>query len=301
MSVPETSSAAKQYVALIVCSDDRAKTLAAQLARNFEIYIIKSNGANIHKGNKWEPIGLNKVPNQLDVLFFHTGSYDPERIPSSGEARLEFAFSGGEEPFTTRPKAHKIFPPFIGEQCPVDSAAVMQIIEMLEGKRIDPPSICMRPRTDSPLSALAVLCQGYLSVNAECGAGLTDLERTAVESALERMGWNITSEDQSFKLMLKNLSIHKRRVNTASWWTRPFMSTWGDRTTASGLNVQGFVSDLKAEWKRMGGDVSRFGKVRDLVLAFTQTARQDEPELTLATVAAAYSALADTLSVEALS
>jgi hypothetical protein len=188
--------------------------------------------------------------------------------------------------------------PFVGEQCPVDSTAVMQIVELLEGKRTEPPTICTKPRTDSPLAALAVLCQGYLAVNAESRFDLTGPERQAVDQALEKMGWNIASEDPSLKHLLNNLSIHKRKVNSVSWWVQPFIGSWGSKTTPSGLDTETLAADLKDEWKKNGGDPSKFRPIRELTAAITAEARPDGIGFSLSKVAAAYSALADTLLVD---
>jgi hypothetical protein len=102
MSVPETPLT-QQYHALIVCADDRSKTLAARLKEKFKVYVIKPNSINFYTGDKLEPIASLRT--EFDVLFFHTGRNDPDRIPHGCEARLEFAFSGGEEPYTLRRRA----------------------------------------------------------------------------------------------------------------------------------------------------------------------------------------------------
>ncbi len=117
------------------------------------------------------------------------------------------------------------------------------------------------------LSALSILCQGYLATNSKS-------EDKKVNEALDQMGWN--------KDIHPDISNKKSETQETSWWLEPF-----DNET-----VDAIIAKLKKEWH--GGKDGEIPKsVTELLKRIEQDKLQD-PVI----VANAYLAIAARLETE---
>jgi len=260
-------------VALIVCSDDRAETLALRLADYFKVFRVAKSGTFEWQMGAWVVIVGDKVPKALSCIFFHTGNNDENLITPDFAAIYEFAFSGGGEPQSRR-KAYKILSPFEGETCPVTKHIVDQIIDLLEGRRQAPPSVCVRRLANSPLAALILLCQGYLIVNADRRGELEAQEQRVVVECLTMMGWRDLQDGDSIEDFLSghdlplrlNLDALKKQVRSTSWWLNPFSAWLSEKESHVGAAL---LVELETEWSIAGGGTNEFIKIRELLETVT--------------------------------
>jgi len=185
--------------ALLVCSNDRIDSLAGLLnSAGISVFGVKGKSWLLWTDeNEFETCTEREVRDQtrfhFDFLFFHTGSGDYNRIPSSVKATVEFSFSGGNHPrdIESRPNAVKILRQFTIGVCPFTPEIVKEFVAYLDNNCSPEylPSICRLTNVMEYLPALSILCQGYLAVVA-IEMGLGNGSNQIVEDALKQMGWN---------------------------------------------------------------------------------------------------------------
>jgi hypothetical protein len=73
------------------------------------------------------------------------------------------------------------------------------------------------------LSALAILFQGYLAVHAEY-RGEKDWDDAHIQEALETMGWNRFRTQAGQSSVVEGLGSHKEVVRNREWFLSPFMT-----------------------------------------------------------------------------
>lgn len=185
------------YVAVIVCSDDRATMIARLLGEEFDVYrrsYSSENGQwNLSRwqAEAWESIATEGPPSP-DVLFFHTGNNDPSGIPASDQYKLEFAFSGAGLRYNSivpnRPAARPIPRRLMLGANPIRRHHVLQLVDHLSGHRSDLPGFCSEERNLAALSSLAIVLQTFLSV------AIVEGELKEDSPAARAIGWTALSE-----------------------------------------------------------------------------------------------------------
>lgn len=103
------------------------------------------------------------------------------------------------------------------------------------------PDILQSPRVIELLPAIAILCQGYLAVHAEC---------PEIEEALELMGWNNLSESNKTAL-IGNLKGQVETITAPQWWLEVF-GLWDSAKERAAQDAEiwdQFEQKLKDEWQ----------------------------------------------------
>lgn len=115
------------------------------------------------------------------------------------------------------------------------------------------------------LSAISILCQGYLATNSKS-------ENDTVKNALTKMGWNLQNHP--------DISSKKTDAQQTSWWLEPF----------NNVSIDKIMEKSKNEWdERNHGKIPK--SVIDLLESFRQKTLQDS-----VIVANAYIAICDRLT-----
>ena len=206
--------------ALIVCSNKRLKDLAIVLSRYFQVFGISFDDLFEWKDRDWVHLSTNDFPGNFDVMLFHTGMNDPDRIPKRIEVLKEFAFNDPGEPVTNRPNVFKILRPFSAAECPITPSVAEEIVNFALGNRTDPPSVCHPSTTAEIIPALCILSQGYLAAHAEKKDnkwGPND-----IENALYHMCYPTFMESKDSELLKIDPSSQRAVVSNPKWWLSIF-------------------------------------------------------------------------------
>jgi hypothetical protein len=178
---------------LIVCSDDRARTLAMVLAPAGQVF-RRGNGPKGWSWMTWQdgkwlaPEG--EPPKSFDALFFHTGRSDPAGIPENTEFKRELAFSGGgvgAEVTSIWPAAVGFQRPFTSSVCPLDARHIEELTTFIANREAPVPSFCALPGVVPGLASLAIVCQLYAVAGVASGAIKPD-GAFAARIGLDRIG-----------------------------------------------------------------------------------------------------------------
>lgn len=128
------------------------------------------------------------------------------------------------------------------------------------------------------LTALAILCQGYLAVHAE----YKEQDKDWISIALEQMGWNSVDKSMIPASLGKKESTEK--VRNPSWWWTVFERDFEDRKT--------LLAAVKKEWDE-SSDKEISKELEDLVKLIAAKREVKPPKM----VARAYLALVEKLGV----
>jgi len=126
-----------------------------------------------------------------------------------------------------------------------------EILELLEWSREckekGMPKILLPPQGIEILKALAVLCQGYLTVYAEYKGWNTDknFENKYLRSALEQMGWVALKAGAERSLIPDNLGNKIGIVKNSDWWLECFNIS-DEKDKEGKLKI--LEEELKKEW-----------------------------------------------------
>jgi hypothetical protein len=186
--------------ALIVCRDERADHLSAILSESFEVFAIKLDNKYRYNSDEARLCGSPVIPNEYEILFFHTGMSDPGRIPENIRTSKEFSFNTPGRPpdISSRLNAFKILRGFNGTSCPITEKNLQEFVDFINGSRTAVPSIC-QPSNNTCLIAFSILCQGYLAAHG--GNGL--------DQAWERLPKNCR----------ERVEFKKAETEQPSWWS----------------------------------------------------------------------------------
>jgi hypothetical protein len=111
-----------------------------------------------------------------------------------------------------------------------------------------PECFLERTPTLSSISALSILCQGYLVTN-------SDSDNDIVKDALKAMGWNTFKTSSNYaKIIHTDLSTKQSETQKTSWWLKPFDND----------SVDTIISKAKKEWDAQKSNVD-FAPVEKLL------------------------------------
>ena len=132
------------------------------------------------------------------------------------------------------------------------------------------------------LTALAILCQGYLAVHAEHKEQDKDWKDQDISIALEQMSWNTVDKS----LIPSNLGEKEKikKVRDPSWWWTVFERDFEDRKS--------LLAAVKKEWDE-SSDKEISKELEDLVKSIVAKREVKPPKM----VAKAYLALVEKLGV----
>jgi len=128
----------------------------------------------------------------------------------------------------------------------------------------------LRPQSAEVLSALSILCQGYLAIHAEEHG-----EGAEMTKALNQMGW-------SGDIVMDGANGHIDRVSNPGWWQKPFDG------------VENLAEEVKYEW----GAKENLSRVETLLDWITKGQESLEGKKARKNVATAYCALVQRLGGE---
>jgi len=152
------------------------------------------------------------------------------------------------------------------------------VSRMLKGEQPDKPSILLPPTEVEHLSALSILCQGYLAAHAEGYDEPAGSEQEGgwrpeeISDALKQMGW---TED----LLASAANGQPEKSHELSWWTSSFDDT------------DNLIENAEDEW----GDAEGWPKVESLLQRIIDEEGKIEGKEDCATVANAYCELDERL------
>lgn len=181
---------------------------------------------------------------------------------------------------------YKIWRGISSDNCLTQEEAA-QIIDFLFRDALgDIPECFFAPiPTLSSISALSILCQGYLATNSE-----SNNERVKV--ALKQMGWD-TFKDSSndAKTIHTDLSKKNEETKQRCWWLEPFDINCKQPETEIRRQIDEVYEQIKKEWNvsKYGEVCSCIGELRD---ALKKSTSIDDPNI----VANAYLAISHRLA-----
>ena len=146
------------------------------------------------------------------------------------------------------------------------------------------PAILLPPQGASDLIALAILCQGYLSVHAEHKEPNKDWKDQDIAIALEQMDWNSVDKSLIPPSFGKKESIKK--VRNPGWWWTAFEADFKNKDKKS-LPVA-----IQKEWDT-SSDKEISKELEDLIRLIVEENEVKPPKM----VARAYLALVEKLGV----
>jgi len=184
------------------------------------------------------------IPDEVLAVLVHAG--DRDLWNGEKETQQVFWFNAPGEP------------PTEGDDLPVKrrtSSAdfdvtvsdAEEILGYSAGEQDQIPSCCEPKQEAEVLSALSILCQGYLAIHAKEHG-----EESEVKKALDQMGW-------SADLMTNNSNGQVDTVSDVDWWAEVF-------------DTDMLIGEAKEEW----GNEEGWSKVRNLLARFAKDS--DEPE-----------------------
>lgn len=132
------------------------------------------------------------------------------------------------------------------------------------------------------LTALAILCQGYLAVHAEYKEQDNDWKDQDISIALEQMGWNSVDKSLIPRRLGKKEKIEK--VRNPGWWWTLFDRDFEEK--------KGLLTTVKKEWDE-SSDKEISKELENLVKLIVATREVKPPKM----VARAYLALVEKLGV----
>lgn len=132
------------------------------------------------------------------------------------------------------------------------------------------------------LTALAILCQGYLAVHAKYKEQDKDWKDQDISIALEQMGWNSVDKSLIPRRLGKKEKIEK--VRNPGWWWTVFETDIEDRTS--------LLAAIQKEWDT-SSDKEISKELEDLIKLIVADNEVKPPEM----VAKAYLALVEKLGV----
>jgi hypothetical protein len=209
-------------IALIVCSDERAETLARVLSGRFQVLHVDQQRFNVWQNDGFQIVSdIKTVPAKFDCLFFHTGENDPKHIPPDRSYTREFAFSGAGLPagkWKDRSTALMIPAAFVGKDCPIRHWDLPGIVAFVTGATEELPPFCV-PQHHLYANVLGALLQGYLCVKASESSD----QANQLKAQLDDCGW--ISLDETLRDRLQpELAPLATEVGLSSWWMRSGVS-----------------------------------------------------------------------------
>lgn len=238
---------------LIVCSDDRANSLARVLADLATVFKRSSSEDDaewetfIYLGDSaWQSITDDKLPRELDALFFHVGRGDPQGVPAACRFRKEFAFSSPGLPrrsaISSREQAIPIVRPFVEGDCPVKARHLSELREYIEGTRGEVPAFCRFEERVPSLWAFAILCQGYAA------AGIADGSIPVDDAFTQVLGWDLLEADTISRLSGPLAGLWPD-VQTSAWWRRSLGIEDVEKNEVAPAKARAFLSRLVQDFE----------------------------------------------------
>ncbi len=229
------------------------------------------------------PVNLFCTANEMEASLIcgHdsdlSGYYEGNTIYSSAySGKLVIVYSGGGNPKLSKidiesGRVCRLIRTIGRAKDGITTEEWEQIYELIDGDSFTDHEI--HPIEPVYLSALSILCQGYLATNSNSPDPL-------VQEALEEMGWN-TFKNSSIQT---DLSDKESETKKKDWWLEPFTPK----------TIDDIHKQIVKEWNK-----NQYSKTCDHVYYLLQALKQntiEDPTI----VANAYLAISDSLAHESL-
>jgi hypothetical protein len=211
---------------LIICndkgdkSDDRSykwlKLLFETGIINSVIWIKRENEILKFKGviTNYDKITIDDFPEKFCCTFAHTGNRAlwkkiNKRCITSPQKLFWFSSPGLSDVDEGYPIMRETSPTFA-----ISAEEVEEVVNFSLGRTSEIPRICRQKERYEYLSAISILCQGFLSLHAVSKDYKPD---ASVDAALEQMGYFAPAMDND-KQILNNAMTNEKDISGTNWW-----------------------------------------------------------------------------------
>ena len=199
------------------------------------------------------------LPGEFSLLLLHDTDRTRWGKLSRRKACLIVRYTGGDERRESEGEHWIRQRSITGKRDALSPKEAQQILswanEFLQGEDAELPPIMQEPANVDHLSALSILCQGYLAVHAEAYDEKEGWEPEEISDALEQMKW--TEE-----LMSSGMTSRVEEVTKPDWW-RVFD------------DEDGILDEAKQEW---GDEADGWSTVKDLLIRVMEGRNEEERE-----------------------